>query len=172
MSKTILLIDTDKLDQLVQKNLVDPGNFIRGLSQAEAILQKDGTWILRECNGANGHGPPQTPPPNPTDGQSYTENGVTWIWHQHTNTWITKGSGINFRYIDSDCDFLEVLVYLAKHLGIDLQDPLVKGPICTCPTKCDCQDYERGLVSNECPIHNNEPQPSPECPQHGLRLLT
>ena len=38
---------------------------------------------------------------------------------------------------------------------------------CTCTKVCDCQDYEKGLVSNECPVHNVNPQPSPNCPAHG-----
>lgn len=49
---------------------------------------------------------------------------------------------------------------------------------CLCSTKCDCQypppdDWDgKGdlwLISNECPIHNDNPQPSPECPIHGRK---
>ena len=47
---------------------------------------------------------------------------------------------------------------------------------CTCPTKCDCQnpppenwDGKKGVyhVSNYCPVHNDSPNPDPECPIHG-----
>lgn len=41
---------------------------------------------------------------------------------------------------------------------------------CSCPTECDCQNPEpasgAALVSNECPVHNFNPQPSPDCPIH------
>ena len=47
---------------------------------------------------------------------------------------------------------------------------------CTCAKKCDCQcpppnnwDGKNGvwLISNECPVHNQDPDPNPECPIHG-----
>lgn len=34
---------------------------------------------------------------------------------------------------------------------------------CVCTRVCDCQDYERGFVSNECPHHNDTPYPSELC---------
>ena len=48
--------------------------------------------------------------------------------------------------------------------------------LCLCPTECDCQnpppddpeDWDGAYgVSNFCPIHNNDPEPLPECPLHG-----
>jgi hypothetical protein len=51
-----------------------------------------------------------------------------------------------------------------------------KNDPCICPTKCDCQNPppevpEEGGgaygVSNYCPIHNDDPEPVPECPLHG-----
>lgn len=52
--------------------------------------------------------------------------------------------------------------------GTDLNNAI---PLeCTCPTTCDCQNPnpENGvaLVSNECPIHNENPRPTPDCPVH------
>lgn len=47
---------------------------------------------------------------------------------------------------------------------------------CTCPTTCDCQnpppdnwDGKSGVYhcSMYCPIHNDDPDPDPECPIHG-----
>ncbi|MBI4709422.1 MAG: hypothetical protein HY764_04440 [Candidatus Portnoybacteria bacterium] len=48
---------------------------------------------------------------------------------------------------------------------------------CTCPKECDCQNpppdnRKKGdggpyHLSNECPIHNDFPQPNEECPIHG-----
>lgn len=69
------------------------------------------------------------------------------------------------------CDYIGLVEKLATFIGADLNDPNCRGLICTCPTECDCADYEAGLVSMECPIHNETPQPSPECPQHGGTLL-
>ena len=46
---------------------------------------------------------------------------------------------------------------------------------CLCTKVCDCQDPEGKLngsngsvclISNECPIHNDEPYPHPDCPIH------
>ena len=41
---------------------------------------------------------------------------------------------------------------------------------CICPTECDCQNPEpangAALISNECPIHNDRPEPAPDCPIH------
>lgn len=40
------------------------------------------------------------------------------------------------------------------------------GTACVCPCECDCQDFERGLISNECPAHNDDPQFVEGCPVH------
>lgn len=46
---------------------------------------------------------------------------------------------------------------------------------CICPEECDCQnpppenwDGKNGVygVSNECPVHNLNPRPHPDCPVH------
>lgn len=39
---------------------------------------------------------------------------------------------------------------------------------CLCPQVCDCQspDTNPALVSSECPVHNWDPKPNPECPVH------
>ena len=66
--------------------------------------------------------------------------------------------------------YIDLAILIAEIIGADLNDPSCKGLKCTCPTRCDCQDYDNGLVSNECPIHNTEPQPSLDCPQHGHPL--
>lgn len=51
-----------------------------------------------------------------------------------------------------------------------------KEPKCTCPKTCDCQnpppddwDGKEGVYhcSMYCPIHNDDPDPDPECPVHG-----
>ena len=51
-----------------------------------------------------------------------------------------------------------------------------KLKICTCTKVCDCEnpppddwDGKEGAwhVSNECPIHNINPRPNPECPVYG-----
>lgn len=34
---------------------------------------------------------------------------------------------------------------------------------CICTEECDCQDYEGGFVSQECPVHNDRPSPHPDC---------
>lgn len=47
-----------------------------------------------------------------------------------------------------------------------------KRRACSCPTECDCQDFEAGLVSNECPEHNDFPRPSLTCPVHGEQVKT
>lgn len=63
--------------------------------------------------------------------------------------------------------YIDLAIRIAEMIGADLNDPTCRGLICTCPTECDCQNYEAGLVSNECPIHNENPQPAIDCPQHG-----
>jgi len=50
-----------------------------------------------------------------------------------------------------------------------------KDAHCICPKICDCQNPPSGDgigdgpygVSNYCPIHNDDPDPDPECPIHG-----
>ncbi len=46
----------------------------------------------------------------------------------------------------------------------------VGAPVCICTETCDCQNPEPAsgarLVSMECPIHNENPYPNPECPVH------
>ena len=39
---------------------------------------------------------------------------------------------------------------------------------CICTKVCDCQapDGNPAMVSNECPVHNDDPDPNPECPIH------
>jgi hypothetical protein len=48
--------------------------------------------------------------------------------------------------------------------------------LCTCTQECDCQnpppadwDGKNGSwgISNHCPIHNEHPEPNPNCPVHG-----
>lgn len=39
---------------------------------------------------------------------------------------------------------------------------------CECPSTCDCQNPDKGLMSNECPTHNYSPQVNPTCPAHGF----
>lgn len=37
---------------------------------------------------------------------------------------------------------------------------------CICPTECDCEAPDAGRVSNECPIHNDNPYPVEDCGAH------
>lgn len=41
------------------------------------------------------------------------------------------------------------------------------GCICLKEGECDCEDPDNGLVSMECPTHNENPYPNPGCPKHG-----
>lgn len=43
---------------------------------------------------------------------------------------------------------------------------LITGKGCICPTECDCENEASGLVSNECPVHNDYPQFTEGCPVH------
>jgi hypothetical protein len=63
--------------------------------------------------------------------------------------------------------YIDLATKIAQLTGVDLNDPTCQGLICTCTTICDCADHKNGLISNECPIHNTDPLPNPECPQHG-----
>lgn len=50
--------------------------------------------------------------------------------------------------------------------GLDQIGPAAELPADTQRTQeesmpCDCEDYERGLVSNECAVHNLTPRPKP-----------
>lgn len=50
--------------------------------------------------------------------------------------------------------------------GVGLVEPSLP---CTCPTECDCEDPDVDGVaklSNECPVHNWNPRPSPDCLFH------
>jgi hypothetical protein len=51
-----------------------------------------------------------------------------------------------------------------------------KDKKCRCTKKCDCEnpppedwDGKDGVwhISNECPVHNWDPHPNPDCPVHG-----
>ncbi len=37
------------------------------------------------------------------------------------------------------------------------------APTCICTRVCNCEDEENGRVSNDCPEHNLNPHPNPEC---------
>jgi len=44
------------------------------------------------------------------------------------------------------------------------------APGCSCAQSCDCQDPDGDgvlLISNGCPVHNEKPDPDPDCPIHG-----
>lgn len=47
------------------------------------------------------------------------------------------------------------------------ENRIVEWPatLCTCPKVCDCQ-RPPVLVSEGCPIHNDTPQPDPDCRVH------
>ena len=38
-----------------------------------------------------------------------------------------------------------------------------KNNNCICTRLCDCESPENGRMSNECPIHNDIPQPDTDC---------
>ena len=65
-------------------------------------------------------------------------------------------------------DFVDLFMTLVKILHIDLNAPEALAPRCICPVECDCQDSDNGLCSNSCPVHNENPVPDPDCPQHSL----
>jgi len=55
-----------------------------------------------------------------------------------------------------------------------------KMHFCVCTQKCDCQnpppdnlDGKDGVwgISNECPVHNQNPLPNPDCLVHGSNVL-
>lgn len=49
----------------------------------------------------------------------------------------------------------------ARHL--EAWEPRPDPGTCICTRECDCQDFEAGFVSNECPEHNDRPYPHPDC---------
>lgn len=57
-----------------------------------------------------------------------------------------------------------------EHFGNNGGD-WMEHALCICRADCDCQNPEpdegTALVSNECPIHNYNPRPNPQCPVHG-----
>ena len=60
---------------------------------------------------------------------------------------------------------------MAREIDIEWDHYTEWKPIedkCICTHICDCQspDSNPAMVSNECPIHNDDPDPSPECPVH------
>ena len=64
-----------------------------------------------------------------------------------------------------------VLIAMMFKKGLDLYDQSE----CICTKTCDCQDPEGKkngsnggvcLISNECPIHNDDPDPHPDCKVH------
>lgn len=65
---------------------------------------------------------------------------------------------------------LRVLAQMPKR-GRRLLDEVPPGG-CICTGICDCANPEPAdpnavaLVSNECPVHNLNPRPHPECPVH------
>ena len=70
-------------------------------------------------------------------------------------------------------EFLAELLQI-KHpvLFLDLIEELKKRyfeqnnkTVCTCPTECDCQQPPTH-ISNECPVHNENPYPADDCPVH------
>jgi hypothetical protein len=87
-----------------------------------------------------------------------------------------------FIHKDSECESLSVEISSSSE-SVDLVMDIktwkavaekVLGRVadlqrCTCPKACDCEDIGRGLFSNECPIHNDYPQPAPDCPVHMAR---
>lgn len=71
-------------------------------------------------------------------------------------------------FATNHADFVDLFCLIADLLEIDLNSPEALTPKCLCPTKCDCQDPDNGYCSNSCPIHNEDPDPDPDCPQHLL----
>lgn len=69
---------------------------------------------------------------------------------------------------NSELDLVDIFMAIAELTGIDINNPNIINPICTCPTKCDCADPDNGLISMHCPIHNEYPTPDPDCVQHRL----
>lgn len=84
-------------------------------------------------------------------------------------TWSIIRPTANERWIvqETPHDLLDIFSTIAEKTNTDLNSPQPRSPICTCPTSCDCACPNDGLMSNECPIHNDHPQPNPDCPQHG-----
>lgn len=62
------------------------------------------------------------------------------------------------------------LMTLLEEGNLVVRTEIDTKPACICPTECDCQNPDgegvRG-ISEFCPIHNDTPDPDPECPVHG-----
>lgn len=90
-----------------------------------------------------------------------------WIFTQTMVQNLTKPSGISG--IPRRGNYIDLVQAIAVITGADLQDPTGQALICTCPTECDCAspDTNPALKSMHCPIHNDDPDPNPDCPRHG-----
>lgn len=85
------------------------------------------------------------------------------------------------RFFSEELQKMDIFIEIEEHQakkGITIS--ITKGRpfelYCTCPQECDCQnpppqnwDGVSGNwgISNYCPIHNEHPEPNPECPIHG-----
>ena len=85
------------------------------------------------------------------------------VWDLQSNTRIARKQKIS-----GERDIIEIFEAFSDILQFDIQNPHASCPECTCPQECDCQAPETGLMSNHCPIHNEEPEPYPDCPQHNM----
>jgi hypothetical protein len=65
-------------------------------------------------------------------------------------------------------DLVDVFMKIADRTRTNYFGPRSVTPACICPTECDCAAPERGMKSMSCPIHNYQPDPDPECPQHQI----
>lgn len=65
-------------------------------------------------------------------------------------------------------DLVDVFMHIANKTRTNYFGPRSVSPACICPTECDCAAPEHGNKSMSCPIHNDRPDPDPECPQHQL----
>ena len=82
---------------------------------------------------------------------------------------ITTSTSGRKSSIPGERDIIEIFEAFSDILQFDIQNPHASScPECICPKECDCQAPEDGLVSNHCPIHNEEPEPYPDCPQHNM----
>lgn len=71
---------------------------------------------------------------------------------------------------DAICGVMfNVMGYLHEQLkarGYQHRSLLTPINSCTCPVTCDCRHYPT-VASNLCPVHNDKPEPSPNCPVFG-----